>query len=192
MSTEEELIRIRREKHEELNGSTFPLAEHHHYSFIEHELSIMSCHGEMGGGPVESLNPDDLCKDKYYVHGRITTLRKSGGLTFVKLTDSTGTIQVIFAKNHLADYADLRLLDLGDIIETSGYSCKTKAGEVSMFVTEWRLLTKAYRQPPEKFHGLADTELKYRKRYVDLLSSDESRARVVDRSCIIRGLRNYL
>lgn len=192
MSTEEDLIKIRREKHEELNGSNYPVAKHRYYNFIEHELSLMSCHDEMGGGPRESLNPDDLYKEEYHVRGRITTLRKSGGLTFIKLTDATGTVQIIFAKNHMADYDRLRLLDLGDFIEATGYSCKTKAGEVSLFVTNWNLLVKAYRQPPEKFHGLADTEIKYRKRYVDLLSSDESRARVVARSCIVRGLRKYL
>lgn len=192
MSSEEVLIQVRRDKHEELNGSTYPLAQHQHYNFISHEMSLMGCHGESGGGPVASLNPDDLCKDEYYVRGRITVLRKSGGLTFVKVTDSTGTLQVIFAKNHMPDYDRLRLLDLGDFIEVTGYSCITKAGELSMFVTKWNLLTKAYRQPPEKFHGLADTEIKYRKRYIDLLSSEESRARVVARSCIIRGLRKYL
>lgn len=192
MSTEEDLIRIRREKHAEINGATYPLPEHHYYNFIDHELSLMSCTDEYGCGPRESLNPDELCKEEYYLRGRITTFRKSGGLTFVKLTDATGTAQIIFAKNHLTDYDRLRLLDLGDFIEATGYSCKTKAGEVSLFVTKWNLLVKAYRQPPEKFHGLSDTELKYRKRYVDLLSSNESRARVVARSCIIRGLREYL
>jgi lysyl-tRNA synthetase class 2 len=192
MSAEDNLIQIRRDKHEELNGSAYPLAEHRHYNFIEHESSLMSCHDEYGSGPRESLNPDDLYKEEYYVRGRITTLRKSGGLTFIKVTDSTGTLQVIFAKNHMADYDRLRLLDLGDFIEVTGYSCRTKAGELSMFVTKWNLLTKAYRQPPEKFHGLADTEIKYRQRYIDLMSSDETRARIVARSCIVRGLRKYL
>jgi lysyl-tRNA synthetase class 2 len=126
------------------------------------------------------------------VHGRISLLRKSGGITFLKLTDDSGSIQLIATKAVLADYDKLKLLDLGDIIEVDGQICLSKTGEQSLLVNKWTVLTKAHRSPPEKHAGIADQELKYRKRYLDLMSDEESRNRFKVRSMIIRGIRAWM
>lgn len=184
MSAEEVLIETRKAKHQELNGGTYPLAEWG-YS-IESVTQFMAANPQ----PV-SLEVAQLT-NRRVVHGRISNLRKSGGITFIKLTDSTGSVQLIATKAVLADYDRLKLLDLGDIFEVVGFCCTSKTGENSILITEWKVLTKSHRPPPEKFVGISDQELKYRKRYLDLMSSEESRARFAVRSHIIKAIRGFM
>src|SRR5574338_1543374 len=186
MSSEDTLIETRKAKHQDLNGGTYPLPEHNMcYCFS-------GLHDYMAANPQPvSLVPTDL-KQVRYVHGRITNLRKSGGITFIKLADRTGSMQMIATKASLPDYDRLRLLDLGDIIEVKGYLCVSKTNENSILIESWNVLTKSHRPPPEKFVGITDQELKYRKRYLDLMSSEESRARFVVRSEIIKAIRKHM
>lgn len=185
MSSEETLMQVRKDKHQELNGGTYPLATDFNCT-IEYLLDR-----NWNPETETSLDPKVLGTTAG-LHGRITNFRKSGGITFAKLADHTGSMQVIFSKGNLPDYDRLSLLDLGDIIEVMGPCCMSKTGEKSLLVTSWKVLTKSHRAPPEKFVGIADPELKARKRYLDLMSSEETRARFTVRSYIIRGIRDYM
>ena len=185
MSGEETLMQVRKDKHQELNGGTYPLATDFNCT-IEYLLDR-----NWNPETETSLDPKVLGTTAG-LHGRITNFRKSGGITFIKLADHTGSIQLILSKGNLTDYDRLSLLDLGDIIEVMGPCCMSKTGEKSLLVTSWKVLTKSHRAPPEKFVGIADPELKARKRYLDLMSSEETRARFTVRSYIIRGIRDYM
>ena len=192
MSAEETLIQIRREKHQELNGGTYPLPQTQHVWSIASALTKLD--SLIGTSLVKTTIDLAEAKDGNgcVLHGRLTALRKSGALTFMKLMDATGSIQLVATRNNLQDYERLRLLDLGDIIEVSGEPVLTKTGERSLLIAEWKVLTKAVRPPPEKFHGIADDELKARNRYLDLMGSEETRARFVTRSTIVKGIREFM
>jgi lysyl-tRNA synthetase class 2 len=179
-------MKVRQDKHQELNGGSYPLTTQHLHWTIASVLKFMSV-----SQVVTSLTPTEL-PSPMTVHGRISLLRKSGGITFLKLTDASDSIQLIATKAVLADYDKLKLLDLGDIIEIDGQICLSKTGEQSLLVNKWTVLTKAHRSPPEKHAGIADQELKYRKRYLDLMSDEESRNRFKVRSMIIRGIRSWM
>lgn len=184
MSSEETLIETRKAKHQDLNGGTYPLAEWGYT--IESVTNFMAANPQ----PV-SLDPTTLT-NRRVLHGRISNLRKSGGITFIKIVDATGSVQVIATKAVLQDYDKLKLLDLGDIIEIVGFCCTSKTNEPSVVITEWKVLTKSHRPPPEKFAGISDQELKYRKRYLDLMSSEETRARFIVRTHIIKAIREFM
>lgn len=128
------------------------------------------------------------------VAGRIMTKRRMGKLMFIHLNDGTDAFQVLLKRDVLGEdaYNAAKLLDLGDFMGVHGTLFTTQAGEKTVEVKEWLLLSKAIRQPPEKWHGLQDTEERYRRRYLDLMSNPESRARFDKRHKIILGIRNYL
>ena len=128
------------------------------------------------------------------VAGRIMTKRRMGKLMFIHLNDGTDAFQVLLKRDVLGEetYNAAKLLDLGDFIGVHGTLFTTQAGEKTVEVQAWELLSKAIRQPPEKWHGLQDTEERYRRRYLDLMSNPESRARFDKRHKIILGIRNYL
>lgn len=128
------------------------------------------------------------------IAGRIMTKRRMGKLMFIHINDGTDAFQVLLKRDVLGEetYNAAKLLDLGDIIGAKGTLFTTQAGEKTVEVAEWHLLSKAIRQPPEKWHGLQDTEERYRRRYLDLMSNPESRARFDKRHKIILGIRNYL
>lgn len=128
------------------------------------------------------------------VAGRIMTKRRMGKLMFIHLNDGTDAFQVLLKRDALGEeaYNAAKLLDLGDFIGVHGTLFTTQAGEKTVEVKEWTLLSKAIRQPPEKWHGLQDTEERYRRRYLDLMSNPESRARFDKRHKILLGIRNYL
>jgi lysyl-tRNA synthetase class 2 len=198
MSSEDTLIQIRKDKHQEANGGTYPLAvDPSSLPFINHTsivylLTYMQSKQDAGKLKT-TIVPAELGEvPKYSIHGRITAFRKSGAITFIKVTDSTGSVQLIVSKAAFAEYDGLKLFDLGDIVEAGGVPCLSKSGERSLLLYGLRLLTKAHRPPPEKFAGIADEELKYRKRYLDLMSSEESRARFTVRTYIIRAIRQFM
>jgi lysyl-tRNA synthetase class 2 len=125
--------------------------------------------------------------------GRIVLLRPMGALVFITLRDWSGTIQIGLSKKLLGEQWELAgLLELGDIIGAAGLLGKTKTGEITIWVESLTLLSKCLRQPPEKFHGLSDIDLRYRHRYVDLWANPEVMARFKKRSAIIATIREFL
>jgi len=125
--------------------------------------------------------------------GRIVLLRDIGKLIFITLRDWSGTIQVGLSKKLLGEqWALAKLLDLGDIIGAAGRLGKTKTGEVTVWADEITLLSKCLCQPPEKFHGLSDIDLRYRQRYVDLWANPEVMELFKKRSAVISSIREFL
>jgi lysyl-tRNA synthetase class 2 len=126
--------------------------------------------------------------------GRITAHRDMGKSMFIDLKDQSGRIQVYAQKQALGDepFDIFKHLDLGDFIGARGTLFTTKTGEISVKLTAFTILAKALRPPPAKWHGLADTEIRYRQRYLDLMSNDEVKGVFLKRSRIIREIRNYL
>lgn len=128
------------------------------------------------------------------VAGRMMTRRVMGKASFLHLQDTSGRIQLYVRRDALPEgvYGEFKKWDLGDILGAAGVLFKTRTGELSIRVDELRLLTKALRPLPEKFHGLADQETRYRQRYLDLLSNEESRQVFRTRSAIIDRIRRFL
>ncbi|MGH8250447.1 MAG: lysine--tRNA ligase [Steroidobacteraceae bacterium] len=127
------------------------------------------------------------------VAGRMMFKRVMGKASFAKLQDSSGQIQAYLQAGTLGDaYEQFKDWDVGDIVAAQGVLMRTKAGELSVRAESVRLLVKALRPLPDKWHGLADTETRYRRRYVDLIVSDASRETFRTRSRIVRFLRDFL
>ncbi|HUW20482.1 MAG TPA: lysine--tRNA ligase [Sedimentisphaerales bacterium] len=125
--------------------------------------------------------------------GRIVLLRDIGKLIFITLRDWSGTIQIGLSKSLLGARWELaKLLELGDIIGASGQLGKTKTGEITIWADTVSILSKCLEQPPEKFHGLADIDLRYRRRYIDLWANPEVMERFKKRSDIIATIREFL
>lgn len=128
------------------------------------------------------------------VAGRVTAHRSMGKSLFIDVRDQTGRIQVYAQKNVLGDepFEVFRHLDLGDIIGVTGTLFTTKTGEISIRLTSFVIVAKALRPPPEKWHGLADTEIRYRQRYLDLLANPEVKEVFLKRSQILWEIRRFL
>ena len=166
-------------------------------------LQSMKALAEMGYAPYGcKYDHEDLAKVRasfeegkaVRVAGRLLMIRRMGKMNFCTLNDGTDRFQLIFKRDELSEtaFAAFKLLNLGDIIGIRGVLFTTQKGEKSVVVKEWDLLAKALEQPPEKFHGLADQEECYRRRYVDLMVNDESRARFFTRSRLLMEIRKYL
>ncbi|MBL0355042.1 MAG: lysine--tRNA ligase [Dechloromonas sp.] len=128
------------------------------------------------------------------VAGRMMLKRLMGKASFATLQDLSGRIQIYVTRDGLGDavYTDFKTWDLGDILGVVGTLMKTRTGELTIHATEIRLLTKSLRPLPDKFHGLADQEMKYRQRYVDLIMNEETRFTFLARSRIVASIRNYM
>ena len=128
------------------------------------------------------------------VAGRLTAHRDMGKSMFVDVRDESGRLQVYAQKNVLGDeqFDIFRHLDLGDFMGARGTLFVTKTGEISIRLTSFVILAKALRPPPEKWHGLADTEIRYRQRYLDLVANPEVKQVFLRRSQIVREIRNFL
>ena len=129
------------------------------------------------------------------IAGRMMTRRIMGKASFSHLQDMSGQMQVYVARDNLPEgvYNDqFKKWDIGDILGVEGYLFKTQTGELSVKVDSIRLLTKALRPLPEKFHGIADQEIKYRQRYLDLIMSQQSRDVFLIRSKVVGYIRNFL
>lgn len=128
------------------------------------------------------------------VAGRMMLKRVMGKASFATLQDSTGRIQIFLDKNQIGEdlYAEFKTWDIGDIIGVEGTVFKTNKGELSVHATTVRLLTKSLRPLPDKFHGVADQELRYRQRYVDLIMTEETRRTFVARSKAIGSIRQFM
>ena len=137
---------------------------------------------------------DSYAEKTVKVAGRIMSKRGMGKAIFCHVKDDRGQIQLYVRKDAVSEqeFADFRKYDIGDIIGVSGYVFKTKTEEISVHVESVVLLSKSLRPLPEKFHGMTNTELKYRQRYVDLIMSDESRRNFEIRSKFISYVRSFL
>jgi lysyl-tRNA synthetase, class II len=127
------------------------------------------------------------------VAGRMRAKRVMGKASFAKLEDSSGSIQVFLQQQTLGEvYDEFKSWDVGDVVGAEGTLFRTKTGELSVRVQRLVLLTKSLRPLPDKWHGIADTELRYRRRYVDLIMNEDSRRVFETRSAIVRYLRAFL
>ena len=171
--------------------------------YREQRLASMRALGELGFEPYgRKYDHDDLVKVReefeegktVRIAGRLMMIRRMGKMNFCTMNDGTARFQLIFKRDELTEtmFAAFKLLNLGDIIGAEGTLFTTQKGEKSLVVKEWTMLAKALEQPPEKFHGLADQEERYRRRYVDLMTNDESRNRFFARSRILMETRKYL
>jgi lysyl-tRNA synthetase, class II len=182
---ENHLIAERRAKLAKLRerGIAFP------NSFRRNALAgdLATAYGEK---PAEAL---DAAAIRVSVAGRMRAKRVMGKASFAKLEDSSGAIQIFLQHSALGDsYDEFKTWDVGDVIGAEGVLFRTKTNELSLRADKVLLLTKSLRPLPDKWHGIADTEMRYRRRYVDLIMNEESRRVFEMRSAIVRYLRAFL
>ena len=139
-------------------------------------------------------NFDELEGKDVSIAGRMMFKRVMGKASFCNIQDRDGRIQVYVARDEIGEesYKGFKKMDIGDIIGVKGFVFKTKTGEISVHAKELTMLSKSLTPLPEKFHGLQDTDTRYRQRYVDLIMSDTSRDVFIKRSKIIAGIRRFL
>ena len=128
------------------------------------------------------------------IAGRMLFKRVMGKASFCNIQDLKGKIQVYVARDSIGEdsYADFKKSDIGDIFGIKGYAFRTKTGEISIHAEEVVMLSKSLQILPEKFHGLTDTDVRYRQRYIDLIMNDQSRDVFVKRSLMMKEIRNFL
>ena len=184
---ENKLIAQRREKLARLREQGVAFPNDFRRNVVAGEL-----HAEYGGRPPEEL---ESLAVRVRVAGRIMSRRVMGKASFVHVQDMSGRIQLYVQRDALPDgvYEQFkRDWDLGDIVGAEGRLFKTKTGELSVQCDELRLLTKALRPLPEKFHGLTDQESRYRQRYLDLIMNEASRRTFQTRTRVVQFIRSYL
>ena len=139
-------------------------------------------------------NYDALENQEVVIAGRMMARRIMGKASFVHLLDGEGKIQAYVRREDVGEdvYADFKTMDIGDIIGVAGTVFRTKTGEISIHATKLTLLSKSLHVLPEKFHGLTDTDTRYRQRYIDLIMNPESKDTFIKRSKIISTIRKYL
>src|SRR5829696_4738261 len=132
--------------------------------------------------------------DAYRIAGRLAARRGHGGAAFLDVVDRSGRLQVHAKRDVLGEESFERLVDcdLGDLIGVDGTAFKSRRGELTLRVTDWTLLAKSLRAPPEKFHGLEDVETRYRHRELDLIANEESRELFILRSRVVSAVRRWL
>ena len=150
---------------------------------------VRTCHASDDAAALEANHTD-----AYGVAGRVMALRSMGKASFLSLRDREGDLQIFIKKDKVGEqaYELLKLADLGDIVFARGRAMRTRTGELSIEATEFRLLTKALRPLPEKWHGLTDHETRYRQRYVDLTVNREVQETFRRRAKVIAGIRRFL
>ena len=137
---------------------------------------------------------DELENKDVAICGRIITKRPMGKASFMNIHDRDGKMQVYVRRDDIGEeeYADFKKYDIGDIVEVKGFVFKTKTGEISVHAKSVRLLSKSLLPLPEKYHGLTNTDTRYRQRYLDLIVNPDVKDTFIKRSLIIRAIRNYL
>jgi len=142
----------------------------------------------------DAIDKEDIGEDEVSVAGRIMQCRKMGKASFFHIQDETGKIQVYIRQNDVGEdqYSLFKKTDIGDIVGIKGSIFKTKTGEISVYAKDLTLLCKSLRPLPEKFHGIQDQELKYRKRYLDLIMDPETKDLFRKRAKIIQLVRRFL
>ena len=176
-----ELLRIRREKLTNLQDAGRDPFAITRYDVTHHSAEILAAGDELVGKEVS-------------VAGRMMVKRIMGKASFCKIQDKQGVIQCYVARDDLGEeaYAEFKKMDIGDIIGVKGFVFRTKTGEITIHTKELTLLTKSLKPLPEKFHGLQDTDMRYRQRYLDLIVNPEVRDTFVKRSQILREIRRFL
>ena len=214
-----QLLKVRREKLQNLQEAgkdPFQITKYnvtHHSSDVKelynaHEAEIL---GDRKTPDVEGL--DDAAKREVInndynerreimdakpievsIAGRMMFKRVMGKASFCNIQDLKGNIQVYVARDNIGEdsYADFKKSDIGDIYGVKGFAFRTKTGEISIHAEEITLLSKSLQILPEKFHGLTDTDTRYRQRYVDLIMNQESKEVFIKRSQILKEIRNFL
>ncbi|MCR5451012.1 MAG: lysine--tRNA ligase [Lachnospiraceae bacterium] len=197
-----QLLKVRREKLtnlQEAGKDPFQITKYdvtHHTVDIRDQfdaLEFTPATDEEGKAVVTPIS--DIPEEKLVsVAGRMMFKRVMGKASFANIRDRRGDMQIYVTRNDIGDddYADFKKFDVGDIIGVKGFVFKTKTGEISIHAKEVTLLSKSLQILPEKFHGLTDTDTRYRQRYVDLIMNPEVRETFEKRSAIIREIRNFL
>lgn len=154
----------------------------------DHACALQRQHG--GKSPEQLEQQGTVAK----IAGRMMLKRVMGKASFATLQDQSGRLQIYVTRDEIGEdlYAEFKHWDLGDIVGCEGRLFKTRTGELSLHATGIRLLTKSLRPMPDKFHGVADQELKYRQRYVDLMTDESARQRFLTRSKAVSGLREFM
>ena len=176
-----ELIKVRRQKLSDLQEAGKNPFEITKYDVTHHSVEIKDNYDELEGKEVS-------------VAGRLMFKRVMGKASFCNVQDLQGSIQAYVARDEIGveEYKDFKKMDIGDIVGIKGTVFTTKTGEKSIHATEVLLLSKSLRPLPEKFHGLTDTDTRYRQRYVDLIMNAESKEVFIKRSRIIKEIRKFL
>ena len=176
-----ELLKVRREKLAALQEAGKNPFEITKYDVTHHSSDVKENFDELEGKSVS-------------LAGRIMSKRVMGKASFCHIQDLKGTIQVYVARDNIGEdsYKDFKKYDIGDIVGISGEVFKTKTGEISIHATSVTLLSKSLQILPEKYHGLTNTDTRYRQRYVDLIMNEEVKDTFVKRSKIIKEIRNFL
>ena len=176
-----QILKVRREKLKELQDAGKDPFKITTYDQTQHSQEIKEHFEELDGKDVS-------------IAGRIMSKRVMGKASFCHIQDKLGRIQCYVQRDSLGDepYKEFKRLDIGDIVGVKGYVFKTQTGEISVHAKEVILLSKSLQPLPEKFHGLQDTDTRYRQRYVDLIMNEEVKSTFIKRSQIIREIRNFL
>ena len=142
----------------------------------------------------KNLQAGECCQGKVSIAGRLMALRTHGKAIFANIEDVSGRIQIYIKSNKIGENAFklFSKIGIGDILGVSGLIFKTRTGEVTIFVEEFILLCKSVRSLPEKWHGLKDVEIRYRKRYLDLMVNPSVREIFIKRSKVVQSIRNFL
>lgn len=156
---------------------------------FEITLAKQTHHSDEIKADFESLEEKDVT-----IAGRIMTWRDMGKANFIDIQDRNGRIQAYVRMNDVGEevFKAFKTWDLGDIVEITGFVFKTRTGEISVHAKEIRLISKSLLPLPEKFHGLTDTDTRYRKRYLDMIMNPDVKETFIKRSKIITSIRNYL
>ncbi len=186
MSNDSDQGRVRKDKLAQLKqtGWAYP-------NDFRPDAKAAQLHGQFAETSTEDLKKDEISVS---LAGRLMSRRKMGKVTFADLQDSSGKIQLFVRKDGLPEsqYELFQGFDIGDVIGIHGTVFRTRTGELSVAVDEIQILTKALNPFPEKFHGLADQELRYRQRYLDLIINDDVKATFRIRSAIVRCIRKFM
>lgn len=188
-----QLEKVRREKLAQLQAEGKDPFQITKYDQTHHTKEILDHFDELAGELDEEGNyvkePTEVS-----IAGRMLFKRVMGKASFANLQDRDGRIQIYVSRNDLGDdaYAAFKRLDIGDIIGVKGFPFRTKTGEISVHAKELVLLSKSLEPLPEKFHGLQDTDIRYRQRYVDLIMNEDVRETFKKRSAIIKEIRRFL
>ncbi len=185
MSEENKLITERKKKLEEIKKKYKPYPNN--FKKLDNTAEIISNHSETDKETLADEN------NNVSISGRLLTIRNMGNSSFANLHDETGNIQIYLQKKQVGDdaYWLFNNLDLGDIVGIKGNLFKTKTGELTINTETIELLSKSLRPLPEKFHGIADIEIKYRQRYLDLMINPETKNLFKTRSRIVSVIRNH-
>ena len=176
-----QLLKVRREKLADLQANGKDPFQITKFNVTHHSMEIKNAFDELEGKTVT-------------LAGRMMSKRVMGKASFCSVQDLQGAIQSYVARDNVGEeaYKDFKKMDIGDLVGITGEVFKTKTGEISIHATEVTLLSKSLKPLPEKFHGLTNTDLRYRQRYVDLIMNADVKETFIKRSKIIASIRNYL